>query len=401
MAISTHPRIAIIGGGPAGLTLLITLHRRGIPATVYEREPSIDSRAHLGGMLDLGHDSGQRALRENGLGEIFAQNSRPEADAYRICDPEGNILVSKDAEQNVNPLDLRPEIDRAVLRKIMVDAAPEGSIKWGYGLASVRDIGTGGERELTFANGHTTTVDVLVGADGANSHVRPLVSPATPIYHGVSFVEVTLMPDVAKKPELAEAIALVGTGSLYAMGRGQTFTAQLNGDGRIRVYTLFATPESWTLPGDPAETRRVVLEKLEGWAPAMRTLVEHCEDGAIYLRPLYHLPIGHKWEHVNGVTLVGDAAHLMSPFAGAGVNLAMLDALELGIVLADAVNNGKGVEEREKAVAKCEEERLEAAKELAEIANENLQASISPDAPASALKALGKFFEVPERRRKA
>ena len=78
-----------------------------------------------------------------------------------------------------------------------------------------------------------------------------------------------------------------------------------------------------------------------------------------------------------------------------------LDALELGIVLADAVNNGKGVEEREKAVAKCEEERLEAAKELAEIANENLQASISPDAPASALKALGRFFEVPERRRKA
>ncbi len=402
MTTPTHTRIAIIGGGPAGLTLLLTLHRRGIPATVYERETSIDSRAHLGGMLDLGYDSGQRALRENGLGEVFARNSRPEADAFRICDPEGNILVSKDAEQNVNPLDIRPEIDRAVLRRIMVDAAPPNSIKWGYALASVRDLGSGtGERELTFANGHTTTVDVLVGADGGNSRVRGLVSPATPIYHGVSGVEVTLLPEVAKRPELAETVKLVGAGSMYAMGRGQTFSAQLNGDGRIRAYPLFAAPEDWTLPGDPKEARKVLLEKYEGWAPGMRKLIEYCEEGAIYLRPLYHLPIGHKWEHVAGVTLVGDAAHLMSPFAGAGVNLAMLDALELGIVLAGAANNGKGVEVREAAVAKWEEERLEAAKEFAEIANTNLQASISPDAPASAINALGAYFEVPERRRKA
>ncbi|PIL23161.1 hypothetical protein GSI_14470 [Ganoderma sinense ZZ0214-1] len=404
MSTPPHPRIAIIGGGPAGLTLLLTLHRRGIPATVYEREPSIHSRAHLGGMLDLGHDSGQRALRENGLGPAFARHSRPEADAFRICDPDGHILVSKDGEQNadLDPLDLRPEIDRVVLRRIMVDAAPQGSIKWGYALASVRELGNGtGERELTFANGHTAVVDVLVGADGGNSHVRPLVSPAAPIYHGVSGAEVSVLPEVAKKPELADAVALVGAGSMYAMGRGQTFMTQLNGDGRIRVYMLFTTPEDWTMPGDAEEARRVLLEKYEGWAPAMRRLVEHCDDGAMYVRPMYHLPIGHKWEHVDGVTLIGDAAHLMSPFAGAGVNLAMLDALELGITLAEAISEGKSVAEREAAVARCEKERLEAAKEFAEIANANLQASLGPDAPASAIKIMSAFFEAPERRRKA
>ncbi|KAM5543497.1 hypothetical protein V8D89_002748 [Ganoderma adspersum] len=401
MVTPTHPRIAIIGGGPAGLTLLITLHRRGIPATVYEREPSIDSRAHLGGMLDLGHDSGQRALRENGLGEIFAQNSRPEADAFRICDPEGNILASKDAEQNVNPLDVRPEIDRVVLRKIMVDAAPPDSIKWGYALSSVRDLGIGGEHELTFANGHTTTVDILVGADGANSRVRPLVSPATLIYHGVTGAEISLLPEVAKRPELADVVALVGAGSMYAMGRGQTMGAQLNGDGRIRGYALFHATEDWSLPTDPAAARSALLAKFEGWAPAMRKIIEHCDGGAIYLRPLYRLPVGHTWAHVGGVTLVGDAAHLMSPFAGAGVNLAMLDALELGIVLADAINGGKSVEAREAAVAKCEQERLEAAKEFAEIAKANLEASLSPDAPGSSIKVMSGFFEAPERRRRA
>ena len=400
MTTPTHPRIAIIGGGPAGLTLLITLHRRGIPATVYEREASIDSRAHLGGMLDLGYESGQRALRENGLGEVFAQNSRPEADSFRICDAAGNIIVSKDAEENIEPLDIRPEIDRAVLRRIMVDATPPNTIKWGYALTSVRSLGTG-ERELTFSNGHTTVVDILVGADGGHSRVRPLVSSATPIYHGLTSTEVILLPDVSKKPELAEAVAMVGAGSMYAMGRRQVLVAQLNGDGRIRVYAMFAAPEDWTVPVDPAEARRVLLEKYEGWAQGMRKLIEHCDGEAIYCRPLYHLPIGHKWEHVDGVTLVGDAAHLMSPFAGAGVNLAMLDALELGIVLADSVNNGKSVEAREAAVAKCEEERLEAAKEFATIANANLQASLSPDAPASAIKVISAFFEAPERRRKA
>ena len=400
MTTPTHPRIAIIGGGPAGLTLLITLHRRGIPATVYEREPSIDSRAHLGGMLDLGYESGQRALRENGLGEVFAQNSRPEADFFRLCDAAGNIMVSKDAEQNTEPLDIRPEIDHAVLRRIMVDAAPTNSIKWGYALTSVRTLGTG-ERELTFVNGRTTVVDILVGADGGHSRVRPLVSSATPIYHGATGVEVTLLPEVAKKPELTDTVALVGAGSMYAMGWGQVLIAQRNGDGRIHVYTTFAAPEGWVVPAVPAEARKVLLEKYEGWAPVMRKFIEYSEDDAIYPRPLYYLPIGHKWEHVDGVALVGDAAHLMSPFAGAGVNLAMLDALELGIVLADAVNNGKSVEAREAAVARCEEERLEDAKEFAEFANANLQASLSPDAPASALKVMRAFSKTPGRRRKA
>ena len=68
---TAHPRIAIVGGGPGGLTLLLTLHKRGIPATLYEREPSFASRSHLGGSLDLGYDTGQRALRENGLEQQF------------------------------------------------------------------------------------------------------------------------------------------------------------------------------------------------------------------------------------------------------------------------------------------------------------------------------------------
>ena len=67
MSTPAHPRIAIIGGGVSGLVLLVTLHKRGIPATLYERDASPFQREHLGGTLDLHWDSGQRALRENGL----------------------------------------------------------------------------------------------------------------------------------------------------------------------------------------------------------------------------------------------------------------------------------------------------------------------------------------------
>ena len=400
MATTTHPRIAIIGGGPGGLTLALTLHRRGVPFTVYEREPSPDSRMNLGGMLDLGYESGQRALRENGLEEAFVQNSRVDAATVNVYDSTGKLIFSKGPEDEKDPRDIRPEIDRPVLRKILLDALPADSVKWGYGLASVRDLGNG-ERELTFTNGKTAVVDILVGADGANSRVRPHVSSATPMYHGITGFEVSIAPQNTNRPELQDVLPVVGTGTMVAFGHSKMFGTQLNGDGRIRIYAWFAAPEDWQLPSEPAEARKLLLEMFQEWAPVFRKLIEYCDDEGMYHRPLYRLPMDHKWTHVPGATILGDAAHLMSPFAGAGVNLAMLDALELGIVLANAINSGSSVEEREAAVAAWEEERMEAANGIAVIADENIRACVSPDAPGSVMKAMAKFMMHSELRRKA
>ena len=185
---SAHPRIAIVGGGLAGLVLLITLHRRGVPATLYERDPAFDSRAHLGAPLDLGWETGQRALRENGLQVDFEKSAG--AEGRRIYDGAGTLHFShgagsespegqQDPPPPQRPEDTRPEIERTLLRKILLDAVPEESVKWDHALAGVRSLGDGAH-ELTFVNGMTVVCDILVGADGGRSRVRPLVSPATP-----------------------------------------------------------------------------------------------------------------------------------------------------------------------------------------------------------------------------
>ncbi|TBU43821.1 hypothetical protein BD309DRAFT_1029762 [Dichomitus squalens] len=319
--------------------------------------------------------SGQRAPRENGLEEAFARKYRPEADAYRAYDLEGNLLFAKDAdEDNLDPKDVRPEIDRSVLRRILLDAIPADTVKWGHALASVRDL-SDGERELTFANGDTAAVDILVGADGAKSHVRPLISPAVPIYHGVTGAESSIAPEDTKKPELQDIISMVGDGSMGVLGGQRMLASQRNGDGRIPHVPLGAS---------------------------LRKLIKHCDDNAIYTRPLYHMPLDHKWKHVPGVTILGDAAHVMSPFGGAGTNLAMLDALELGIILADAIDSGTIVEGREAAVAAWEEKRTDAANLVAGIVEPTVPATIRPDArPEVIYQGMLEYMVRPELRRKA
>jgi 2-polyprenyl-6-methoxyphenol hydroxylase-like FAD-dependent oxidoreductase len=95
-------------------------------------------------------------------------------------------------------------------------------------------------------------------------------------------------------------------------------------------------PQDW-LAGidvtDPAATARIAEEEFDGWAPELTALITD-SDAPPVPRTINALPIGHQWDRVPGVTLLGDAAHLMSPFAGEGANLAMYDGAELGKAIA-------------------------------------------------------------------
>ncbi|KAI0334997.1 FAD/NAD(P)-binding domain-containing protein [Cubamyces sp. BRFM 1775] len=384
------PRIVIIGGGPSGLVLLLTLRKRGIPATLYEREADNHSRAHLGGMLDLEWDKGQRALRENGLEAEFVKHSRAgDGEETRICGKDGVPLLHVKPERTTSAADneygidlkkARPEIDRRVLRELLLSAVPANAVKWGYALVSVRALESG-QHELTFSNGHTAIADFVVGADGGNSRVRPLLSPATPQYHGVTGAEISLAPDVAAFPENRDISDAVGLGSLFGTEGGKIFVAQRNGDGRIRTYAWHRAPLGWALPSDAQEAKAALLGLYADWAPWVRKFIALADEQAMYTRALFHLPVGHRWPHKPGVTIIGDAAHLMCPAAGAGANLAMLDGLELGLALVDVIERGLEGEEKEAVIAAWEESMAARAEVFAALSAANLERSTGPGAP--------------------
>ncbi|MEU9007257.1 NAD(P)/FAD-dependent oxidoreductase [Streptomyces sp. NPDC048551] len=324
---TTHHPIAVIGAGLGGLTLARVLHVNGIAAAVFDLDASADARAQ-GGMLDIHEESGQAALRAARLHDGFRARVHPGGQAVRVLDRHARVL-HEEADDGTGG---RPEIDRGQLRDLLLGSLPAGTVRWGAKAVGARPLG-GGRHEVTLADGSVFTTGLLIGADGAWSRIRPLLSDATPSYTGISFVELDLVDADTRHPECAE---LIGGGMFFALGDHKGFLAHREADGGLHVYTALRTPESTLSAFDFTDARAAkaaVLEHFEDWAPALRRLVTEA-DGPLVPRPIHALAEGHRWERVPGVTLLGDAAHLMSPFAGEGANLAMIDGADLGECLA-------------------------------------------------------------------
>ncbi|MFF4771602.1 FAD-dependent oxidoreductase [Microtetraspora fusca] len=326
-----HARISIIGAGPGGLTCARILQRHGLALTVYDRDSGPHAR-NQGGTLDLHADNGQIALREAGLLEEFFALARPEGQEMRQMNPAGEILfhhVPEDGEL------FKPEINRGDLQDLLLGSLQPGTVQWRRALTSISGPADG-PRLLHFADGTTVETDLVIGADGAFSRVRQAVSPAVPQYSGVSFLEAWFSDVQTRHPEIAD---LVGQGGAAAADGERGLFAQRNSGDHIRVYIIRRVPADWIKRNrltidDTGAIRAQLLEEYAGWSPHMRRLISD-NDGLYVDRPIFALPVPHTWEHNPTVTLLGDAAHLMPPL-GVGVNLAMLDAGELALALAQS-----------------------------------------------------------------
>lgn len=319
------PSIIIVGAGLGGLTLARVLHLHGIPTVVYEGEPSPESRAQ-GGQLDMHEHNGQVALAAADLLAEFRALIHEGGDASRILDPRGELLYEEPGSGGA-----RPEILRGDLRKMLLSSLPPGAVRWGHKVASARRLADG-RHQVTFADGTSAAADLVVGADGAWSKIRGLVSAATPSYAGVTFVETYLYDVDTRHPAAAAA---VGRGGMFALTPGKGIVAHREAGGVIHTYVQLARELSWVDAidfRDGAAALARVAGEFDGWAPALTELITG-SDAEPVARKIHALPIGHRWSHSPGVTLLGDAAHLMPP-AGEGANLAMLDAAELGQAIA-------------------------------------------------------------------
>lgn len=320
-----HTSIAIIGAGLGGLMLARVLHVHGIAATVYEAEASAKARSQ-GGMLDIHDYNGQLALKAAGLYDTFRALIHEGGQATRMLGSQGEVLF----EQADDGTGGRPEVQRGELRRILLESLPEGTVRWGHKLTAVNTL-DGGQHSLHFADGTTVTTGLLVGADGAWSKVRPLVSEAKPVYTGTSFVETYLYDSDNHHP--ASAVA-VGGGALFALAPGKGILAHREPDGLLHTYVALSKPQEWFTGSDFSDAAALarVAAEFDGWAPALTALIT---DGGTtpVLRALHTLPVEHRWQRVAGVTLLGDAAHLMAP-SGEGANLAMYDGAELALAIA-------------------------------------------------------------------
>jgi 2-polyprenyl-6-methoxyphenol hydroxylase-like FAD-dependent oxidoreductase len=359
--------ISIIGAGLGGLALARVLHCHGIPSTVYERDATPEARTQ-GGQLDLHEHNGQLALAKAGLTAEFRAIIHEGGAAQRLIGHDGTVLadVPDDGE---GP---RPEALRGDLRRILLESLPADSVQWGKRLLTATTLADG-RHELTFADGSRTITDLLVGADGAWSKVRPLLSDATPAYSGMAYVDTYLTDVDERHPEVAAA---VGDGALYALVPGQGFLAHREAGDIIHSYVVLHRPIDWFEDIDFADAARAktrIAAEFDGWAPTLTALITDA-DAAPTLRTIHELPDRHRWERLPGVTLIGDAAHVTVP-GGEGANIALLDGAELGEAIAARPDD------IETALAEFEAVMFERSEAEAVAAHETIELIFGTNAP--------------------
>lgn len=371
MSTIKNKKIAIVGGGPGGLTLARLLQQNGIEVKVYERDEHEDARAK-GATLDLHDESGLAALREAGLMDAFEANYRPGADKVRVMDKHANIVL--DEHLNPDHETHRPEIDRGPLQKILLDSLQPGTVIWNSQFLSFTPQSDGWR--LEFKNSASATADIVIAADGANSKIRPYITPIRPTYAGVTCLEGLIYDSANTVPGMHE---LLKDGKIFAFGDEKSLIVSSKGDGSLAFYIGFKKDESWVNENginfsDKAQVVSWFKEEYAGWDETWLELFENASSGLI-LRPQYCVPFDQTWVAQSNLTILGDAAHLMPPYAGEGVNMAMLDALELSqCLLSD------NFPDTQSAIAAYEKQMLARTTETAEITMESTAVLHSPNA---------------------
>ncbi|KAL6855640.1 hypothetical protein J3F83DRAFT_770346 [Trichoderma novae-zelandiae] len=377
------PAVAILGGGPSGLSFARLLEVNNIDYVVYERDASSAAETQ-GGSLDIHGKSGQLVLKEAGLFEEFKKYARWEDTKTVVQDKTGATqLVFGEGDD-------APEIDRAALRKILLESIPPSKIKWNHAVGSV-EKNASGEIFINFKNSSSATgFKLVVGADGAWTKARHLLTQAKPQYSGKHYLEAKISNSNPFHPTLA---ALVGSGNLIAMGDEKQVSAQRQGDGSYRVYLGLTVAEDFAAngpvdlaKGDGEAARNFFVTNADffgTWGSALKDIITNSE-GAFRPWPLYHMPSSAlSWASVPGLTVTGDAAHVSTPFVGEGVNCSMYDSLALASQIVE-----RGIDQLDAAVKAYEEEMLVRGQDLIDRSNASASLLFAPDAPKGLLQVL-------------
>jgi 2-polyprenyl-6-methoxyphenol hydroxylase-like FAD-dependent oxidoreductase len=321
------------------------LQTQGFSVKVFERDASPTSRSQ-GGSLDLRKNAGQRAIEQAGLMEEFRRLSRSDAKAFKMLDSRGKPHPADEAGTHE---EAGPEIDRGDLRQMLLGSLAPDTIAWGHAVNDVLPE-VDGRWRIEFKDQAPVTADLVVGADGVGSRVRPCLTRVRPRYTGMTMLAGVIRKELWRGSELSN---LLGEGSVMFAEHHQTIFVQRCSRDLILLYYSMVVAQDWpAAQGFALDDSKAVLNAITAayhdWSPELLTMLTQV-DGNFHRWPLSVMPPDHRWETRPGLAMVGDSSHAMPPFTGKGVNLALLDSLEL----ADGLVANPAAEVTE-AVKKCE-----------------------------------------------
>jgi 2-polyprenyl-6-methoxyphenol hydroxylase-like FAD-dependent oxidoreductase len=332
--------IAIVGAGIGGLCLAQGLRQAGLDVTVYERDPSPESRGQ-GYRLHI-DANGAGALREcmpRELYERYVQTSyRPETDTPRIT-----VLTKRLRTLRVVPLPVPEDsspatgaVDRQVLREVLYSRLDE-RLRFGWEFTGFTSTDLGAPIRLHFADGREGVADVLVGADGVGSRVRSQYLPDAVVHDtGARCVYGRTPPNAVSLPEATRHgfVAIVDIARSRGMAIGVMRFPQAFPAEDYVMWALTAPKRAIDdTPRSGPELTELATRLIRRWHPDLRQLVVHCDAERTAVVPIRVAQPVPAWA-TTGVTLLGDAIHAMSPSGGSGANTALRDAAMLSRALA-------------------------------------------------------------------
>jgi 2-polyprenyl-6-methoxyphenol hydroxylase-like FAD-dependent oxidoreductase len=379
-----NKKVAIVGGGPGGLTLARLLQLKNVNVKVYERDFDKNARVQ-GAPLDLHDNSGLAAIHKAQLFEEFRNNFMPGADKMLLLDENATVHYSDhdtNVDEDFDNEHFRPEIDRGILRKILLESLKPETIVWDSHFLSMEPQNEGWL--LHFKNSESVYADLVIGSDGANSKIRPYITDIKAFYSGITMLEGNIYDSKKSAPVMH---SLLNGGKIMAFGNEKNILMGQKAGGVLGFYASFKTPESWTTNSqldfnDNSQVLEWFKTQYPEWSPIWYELFENVSSGFIP-RPINCMPLDQNWTTLPNVTIIGDAAHVMPPFAGEGANMAMRDALDLS----ESLTSGEHTTIQE-ALAVYENMMRERASKAADESLENGEKMHSKDS----LKVMLEFF---------